>query len=170
MFRKLLPPSKGNVITIENKDILKQKTLEFLNRPQFEKLKTDPTNRFQQDLKKAIKESNNIMNQKISNSYINSNPKAPKLRTTTKIHKENFPIRPIVNYRSAPAYRIKKHLIQILKSHLIIENTYNIKNTKSLIELLKHVKISNNTKLISLDISDMYTNVPVKYTDIRLIL
>ena len=38
---------KGNVLTIEDKDVLKNKTLQFLDNPNFVKLKTDPTSRYQ---------------------------------------------------------------------------------------------------------------------------
>ena len=116
---------KGNIITIENKHILKQKTNTFLDSPLYQKLKTDPTCKFQSEIKNNIKQSNLIINSN-NNRYINSNPSAPKLRVTTKIHKENNPIRPIVNYKSAPAYNIKKQIVKILKEKLIINNNYNI--------------------------------------------
>ena len=47
-----------------------------------------------------------------NNILINPNPSAPKLRVTTKINKENYPIRPIVSYsyKPAPAYKIEKQL------------------------------------------------------------
>ena len=34
----------------------------------------------------------------------NSNPTAPIFHTATKVHKENYPIRPIVNYKPATTY------------------------------------------------------------------
>ena len=64
----------------------------------------------------------------------------------------------------APAYKIKKILNKYLKQKLIIENKYNIHNSKHLTQLLQKVKINNKSKMISLDIKDMYTNIPVKDT------
>ena len=62
----------------------------------------------------------------------------------------------------APVYNTKKHLIKILKSKLILNNKYNIKNS---IELTKQkIELTQNSKLISLDIKDMYTNIPVAET------
>ena len=96
--------------------------------------------------------------------YINSNPKAPNLRTTTKIHKQGHPIRPIVNYTQAPAYKIQKFLSKYLKEKLIIEHKYNIINSNKLATTLKTLKINKQMKFISLDIKDMYSNIPVQET------
>ena len=97
-------------------------------------------------------------------SFRSKNLKAPNLRTNTKIHKQNFPVRPVVNYIPAPAYKIKKNLKNLLKTTLIIDNKYNIKNTVNLTEQLKDIKITNKTKIISLDIKNLYTNIPINET------
>jgi hypothetical protein len=46
--------------------------------------------------------------------YTNMNPMATNLHATIKLHKQNTPIRPITNWRNAPAYKLanlsnKKH-------------------------------------------------------------
>ena len=152
---------KGNVLTIEDKDVLKNKTLQFLDNPNFVKLKTDPTSRYPKEIKEICKKSKLIINQNDKYNLINPNPKAPNLRTNTKIHKQNFPVRPVVNYIPAPAYKFKKFLKNLLKTTLIIDNKYNIKNTVNLTEQLKDIKITNKTKIISLDIKDLYSNIPI---------
>ena len=155
---------KGNVLVIENKDKLRDKTLDFLNNKVFVKLKSDPTQRFQMKIKNAVKQSALIIDPKHVSQIINSNPKAPNLRSTTKIHKPNAPIRPIVNYMPAPAYRVKKLLNKYLKQKLIIEHKYNIINSNKLSTTLKTLKINKHMKFISLDIKDMYSNIPVQET------
>ena len=40
-------------------------------------------------------------------------------------------------------------------------NTYNIKNSKHLTQLLSKISINKDTKIISLDIKEMYSNIPV---------
>ena len=154
---------KGNIITIENKDKLYQKTNSFLENPLYNKLKSDPTQKYQNEIKNLIKQSNLVINNK-NNSLINSNPSAPKLRVNIKIHKKDFPIRPIVNYKSAPAYNLQKQLVNILHEKLITNNQYNIKNSVHLTNMLLKIPLSSTSKLISLDIKDMYTNIPIKET------
>ena len=98
---------------------------------------------------------------KSNNCLLNLNPSSPKLRASTKIRKVNYPIRPIVNYKTAPAYKVKKKLNSILKINLIIPNKYNIKNSLDLTKQLNNINLSSNCKFISLDIKDMYSNVPI---------
>ena len=67
------------------------------------------------------------------------NPCAPKLNSLIKLHKINKPIRPLINARTAPNYKISKLLTQILKHKIEHPAKYNIKNS---IELTEH-SISN---------------------------
>ena len=105
---------KGNIIVIEDKTHLQNKIENFLNKPNFKKLKSDPIQRYQNPIKNQLKNSEMLIQPKELNHYINSNPKAPNLRTTTKIHKENQPVRPIVNYIPAPAYKKKKKIFFLI--------------------------------------------------------
>ena len=61
---------KGNILTIENKNILDQKTIHFLDNPLYKKLKTDPTQKYQNEIKNIIKQSSSIINNK-TNKLIN---------------------------------------------------------------------------------------------------
>ena len=36
-------------------------------------------------------------------------PSAPTLQALPKIHKEDIPIRPIINYRNTPAHKLAKY-------------------------------------------------------------
>jgi hypothetical protein len=40
--------------------------------------------------------------------YINMNPRAPQIHGTIKLHKQDRPIRPIVNWREKPRIQNKK--------------------------------------------------------------
>ena len=54
---------------------------------------------------------------------------------TIKIHKLNNPIRPLINFKKAPTYKIAKIIAQKLKSNHLTNNHQNIKNTYELIDL-----------------------------------
>ena len=53
---------KGNIVTIEDKNILNQKTLTFLENPLYNKLRSDPTHKFQNEIKNNIKKCKLIIN------------------------------------------------------------------------------------------------------------
>jgi hypothetical protein len=61
---------------------------------------------------------------------------APKLNALIKLHKDNEPIKPVVNNIQAPTYKLVKFLKQWLS-----EETY---------------------KLITFDIKDLYVNIPTE--------
>ena len=90
------------------------------------------------------------------------NPSPPTLKGLPKVHKTNIAIRPIINWRNAPAYRLAKLVSDIIKKEIPLPNTFNVKNTVQLIKDLQEISISECTHLASFDIKDMYTNIPTK--------
>jgi hypothetical protein len=42
------------------------------------------------------------------------NPKAPRMHATIKLHNQNIPIRPIINWKNAPGHKLAKHLAKLL--------------------------------------------------------
>ena len=155
---------KGNSIIILYINDYNQKLQEFIITNKFRKLPTDPTDRFQIRIRETVKKCKTLIQQQQKWKYINLNPTAPTLRGTIKIHKENHPIRPIVNWKNAPAYNIAKGFNSILNELSLLPHIYNIKNTIQLTQELQQIKIDCNTKLASLDISNMYTNIPINET------
>jgi len=61
--------------------------------------------------------------------YINLNPTPPIIRGLIKIHKEDSPIRRIVNWKNAPTYRLTKMLSKKLGIYIPVPYTFNVKNS-----------------------------------------
>jgi hypothetical protein len=74
------------------------------------------------------------------------------LKAQLKLHKPDIPVRPVVNNRSAPAYKTAKKLNNILNQHLHLNNYYKINNSNELANNLTKLKINVNHRLIRLDI------------------
>ena len=49
-------------------------------------------------------------------------PIAPKLNTLPRIHKEKIPIRPLVNYTIAPAYKLVKYMDHVIRANIKFQN------------------------------------------------
>ena len=77
-----------------------------------------------------------------------------------KIHKEDMPIRPVVNYTQAPAYKLAKKLSDILETYVPLPYVYNIQNSLHLMKDISDIPVTPGLQLVSLDISDMYSNIP----------
>ena len=96
----------------------------------------------------------------IHKHLINTQLKAPQLNAHLKTHKEDMPISPVINNTQAPSHKIAKFLNNKLQNIKIIPNTYNIKNSIEIAEEITQLNINQNNKLITLDINDLYTNLP----------
>jgi hypothetical protein len=73
------------------------------------------------------------------------NPKAPHLYGTIKLHKADKPIRPIINWKNSPGYKL--HLVKLLKHTIQLPNVFNIQNSETLMHSLKQTNIQPNTKM-----------------------
>ncbi|XP_036317494.1 uncharacterized protein LOC118732468, partial [Rhagoletis pomonella] len=124
------------------------------------KLGKDPTEEYQAAVKNTIKKSTTIIKDNLPYRLTLMNPSVPPLIALPKTHKPGTPMRPIINYKSAPGYRLSKHLKTVLKDSLDLRNKYTITNTTELIEKMKSLKINENTKFVSFDIKDLYPSIP----------
>jgi len=154
----LTKADKGNTTVIMNKNEYINKVEKFVNENGYIELKHDPTNKYQAVLKRTLNE--NKMFEKTRNYIIEMNPTAPTLKGLIKLHKQDKPIRPLINFIGAPTYKISKLLTKYLNENYNFEQKYNIKNSKELTSKLGNIKINSNDKLISLDVTNMFGNIP----------
>jgi hypothetical protein len=111
-----------------------------------------------------VNNSKNLIPKEERWKYTTMNPKAPTITGHIKIHKTGHPIRPVINWRQAPAFKLAKALNQNLKLLTPLPYAHNIQNTMELINKLKDIQISPQHALASLDIANLYTNIPVNET------
>ena len=92
---------------------------------------------------------------------MNIKPTAPKLTVQLKTHKENQPNRPVINNTPAPAYRTAKYINKKLQQLIHLPNEYNTSNSQEIATELTTLQINDKMKVITLDITDMYVNLPI---------
>ena len=80
------------------------------------------------------------------------------------MHKTGIPIRPAINSRTAPAYKLAKHLARTLNQYIEIQNHYVVTNCTNLAIDLTELEVHENHNLITFDIKDLYFNIPVAET------
>jgi hypothetical protein len=95
---------------------------------------------------------------------INLNPTPPTINGLIKLHKTDQPIRPVVNWRNAPSYKPARYFTSKITQFAPLPNTFNIKNTTKLIQELQQTPITPTSTFASLDITNMYSNIPVTQT------
>ncbi|CAM9675327.1 unnamed protein product, partial [Heterosigma akashiwo] len=77
------------------------------------------------------------------------------------VHKDGFPGRPVVSQIDDPTYNICKVLTDILNplnegGHSFVKNSFELK------KMLKGVRLSRNSRLVSFDVKALYPSIPMK--------
>jgi hypothetical protein len=90
--------------------------------------------------------------------------KAPKLQVRIKTHKDQYPVRPVVNNINAPSYKIAQFLNNKLLEILQLPYTCNVLNSTQLAHDITKLKLDEYHRCITLDIKDFFTNIPIKET------
>jgi len=94
---------KGNTIMILPIHQYETKLQDFIKNNDVHTKVTDPTKTFQTQIRTTIKQSPTVTAKDYRWKYNNMNPSAPSIKGLIKIHKPDQPIRPVVNWRNAPA-------------------------------------------------------------------
>jgi hypothetical protein len=153
---------KGNSLIILPETDYNNKVHTFRANNNFTLFPHDTTKRLQRIVRTAINECKDTLPKETKWRHVSLNPTAPKIRDLIKIHKEDSPIRPVVNWKNTPAYKLARSLVKKLQTHVALPYAFNIKNTIQLINGLKNIPFNQNLRLALFDISNMYTNIPTE--------
>jgi hypothetical protein len=69
-----------------------------------------------------------------------------------------------VNWCNAPAYKLSKLFTKKVNQLAPLPHSFNVKNAQDLLNDLENTPMLPYHKLASLDITNLYTNIPVKET------
>ena len=155
---------KSNAIVVLGKEEYIKKTEDFIKENNFKELKKDPTQKYQRELSDVVKRCTRVIPEECRQKMNILNSKAPVMKGIPKIHKKNVPIRPLVNFKCAPTYNVSKLLASKLSNDLELEHVYNVKNRYEFVERVKNIDIDSNSRLVSFDIANLYTNIPISET------
>ena len=157
---------KGKTTVIIYEHEYHKKIRAFLSENNIEPIPTDPTNKYQTHITRKLKQCDLIFlkKQHTHTHKTQKNPAPPTLKAQLKLHKPNIPIRPAVNNRTAPSYKIAKKLNNILEQHLNLDNSYTVENSTKLANDTVKITLKDSYGLIILDIKDLYVNIPIQET------
>lgn len=154
----LTKADKGQAITILKREDYIDKVEDFISTSGAELLSSNPTPKFQKQILNTLNQfSNNLQKNRYSLRIMN--PQVPILYGLPKLHKSGIPIRPVVSYVNAPAYKICKYLNNILKG--MFTSKFSVKNSIELTNSLQNIKIQNSYKLISFDVKNLFPSIPL---------
>jgi hypothetical protein len=93
---------KGNSLVILYQEQYNQKVEEFISNNNFTIIEADITKNLQKTIRSVVNDCQRIIHKDGKWRNVNFNPTAPTMRGLIKLHKENMPIRPVINWRNAP--------------------------------------------------------------------
>ena len=85
-----------------------------------------------------------------------------KLYGLCKVHKENFPLRPVVSMINTAEYKLAQFLDSFIKPN--IPGQYILNSTHDFLSRIKKFKFNPDDSLISFDVESLFTNVPLQQT------
>jgi hypothetical protein len=90
------------------------------------------------------------------------NPTASSIKGLIKLYKPDQPIRPVINWRNAPAYKLSRLFVDKVNHIPPLPHAFKLKNTQDLLKNINETPMKPHYTLASLDITNMYSNIPVK--------
>ena len=152
---------KGKNIVIINSKEYSKKVHSFLIANNFNTSTKDPTDKFQKLINKTMQDCNLITDKRQIKFLTQKKPSPPTLKAQLKSHKTDIPIHPVINNKTALAYKLAKHLAKIVNQYITSNNHYNVTNSTNLANDLTKLEIHENHRMITFDIKDLYIN-PLK--------
>ena len=159
---------KTNKITVMNKkDYIKAGEEHLGSAMHYQEQKSIPVN--SNPTSNTANEVHNFLNHMLENNEIDRETfnyldphqhkiKIPQLYFLQKIHKNPPKGRPIISGCGSPTERISGFVDYFLIPLITKQSTY-LRDTAALIEKIENIKIPQNTILVTMDITAMYTNV-----------
>jgi len=112
---------------------------------------------------KRLKTTRSI-NQQIYKQIYSSGAKCGVAYGLTKVHKNGYPIRPIVSTIGTYNYNASNYLTKVLSSTFKDKFKYTVKDSFDFINKLSKIKLEPGECLISFDVESLFTNVPIDET------
>ena len=104
-------------------------------------------------------ENENLLPQKTAEGLKATNPKTPKFNISPKIHKDNYPERPVINSINCHISEIARFVDHHPKPFVKEIPSY-IKDTNNFVSKINNCKTPENQCLVTMDVKALYTNIP----------
>ena len=160
----ILPADKGKATVVMNCEDYTTKMMEISNDGEYCVLSRDPTLKVEKEIASALKLvcKEGHISDKFCDQLTPRYTEPPQIYGLPKVHKEGVPMRPIVSPIGSPMYCLAKELARIL-TPLTSKNTYTVKNSSEFVRRLKDVVINPADKLVSFDVTSLFTQVPLDH-------
>jgi hypothetical protein len=155
---------KGNAIVVLDKNDYISKMNDILKQKQFKNTKELTLIEKEKSMNKYILKlyKNKVIDQETYWKIHSTSASYATMYGQPKIHKINYPVRPIISSIGSYNHDLSKHLYQIIKNNRPSQSFSYIRDSFDFVKKIAEMKNSSNQIMISFDVDNLYTNVPVK--------
>ena len=165
----ILKQDKGKGVVLLDRTVYIEKCLSVLNTQQFQQLDISPTAANEHKIQRVLRKIKSKLTQQEYNRLYPTGSNADKFYGSAKLHKlptfgtvYQLPLRPIISNIGTASYQLAKHLAKLLLP--LSKNQCTINSTKSFMSFIKHRKVPDGHKMVSLDFVSLFTNFPLDAT------
>ncbi|KFD59963.1 hypothetical protein M514_11333 [Trichuris suis] len=160
--------NKGNVVVVLDRSTYTDKMNHLLDSSTYCPLRSDPTDRTRKALRSLLldytRESKEEKLSTLANHLKHSSAfRCPEMCGLPKIHKPDIPFRPIVCSIRSITCELSSYLKGIILP-LVKKRTSTVKDSKIFVEEIRTFRTSPTDILVSYDLKDLFTSIPIPYT------
>ena len=168
----LIKPDKGNGVVIINRMDYNSRMLNILDdNTKFERINLKKSNIYKETTRRedAVRtlinelKFNDIISEHLSKELNPIGSRPGIMYGLPKVHKPNFPLRPIISAIGTYSYKLAKFLVPLLRP--FSTNTFTINDTFSFVKESRELQINTNDVIMaSFDVKSHFTNIPLDDT------
>ncbi|XP_044754436.1 uncharacterized protein LOC123313562 [Coccinella septempunctata] len=157
----VLNSDKGSVTVIMERSDYENKIQTILDSKDFKLLPRDPTTTIQNACNKFIQKlsDKNYITKEQAKEMKTYNSVSPRIYGNPKVHKQGYPIRPIISSINSPLNKLSEYVANILKAAYDTNNEYYTRDTFHFAEMVKNLKIPEDHRLVSFDVVNLFGNL-----------
>jgi Reverse transcriptase (RNA-dependent DNA polymerase)/GIY-YIG catalytic domain len=162
----IVKADKGRKTVVMKKEVYDEKVEEVLKeRSKYEEVKKDDTKSVKKRVEKIVRrlEREGWIQKREAEIMLEDTDRIAILTTRVKLHKEGQPLRQIISQVGTPCSKTNDKIVEGLNS-LNERNTYRLKNADEFKKKVNQLEIEERDIVFSMDVVDMFTNVPVEET------
>ena len=158
----VLPADKGKcLVVMDRAEYIEKMEAKLSDESTYKKLEEDPTDKVKAELAKKLQEVKDKGELDIKTYYRLQPTKTriPRMYGQPKVHKENYPLREIVDSTGSVAKEMDRYISRIIKQY-VGKTSHYVKNSSHFVTTIKDLRVEVDEVLVSYDVTALYPSVP----------
>jgi uncharacterized protein (UPF0335 family) len=148
------------VVVLDKTEYVNKMETIFMDSSAYKKLRKDPTKSLERKMNSELRKEKEALGNFTYLQLHSSDGACPEAYGLVKLHKDGFPLRPIVSYSGSPTYFLASWLGNVL-SPLAGKTSTFIKSSEHFVELTRDLNLQQNEEIMSFDVIALFPSLPL---------